>query len=289
MNVNYEKCIILSQQVYNSLIYGREGNNDPSENSNTPSNTPSNSSNSNQNVNMNPIYSINTPQDAQLPPPPPPSEKPLPPASYSPPPPPPELLPTPALPPPPPPTISTNTLPPPPLPPSASTVALKRAKAVAKRRIKKMEIESPSPSATAVVPYTPPPPPTPILVNAEKKRSRKEILKDEMQKALLQQYKEKARKLNGGNRAKKSSDPSELPKMITHVTEKQLLSSKLKRNAKKAQLSLPRPTNKNKVFKNDKGEKRKLKEKEEQKKKQKKGHNPKSKGYNPKFHKWKLL
>ena len=270
MNVNYEKCIILSQQVYNSLIYGREGNNDPSENSNTPSNTPSNSSNSNQNVNMNPIYSINTPQDAQLPPPPPPSEKPLPPASYSPPPPPPELLPTPALPPPPPPTISANTLPPPPLPPSASTVALKRAKAVAKRRIKKMEIESPSPSATAVVPYTPPPPPTPILVNAEKKRSRKEILKDEMQKALLQQYKEKARKLNGGNRAKKSSDPSELPKMITHVTEKQLLSSKLKRNAKKAQLSLPRPTNKNKVFKNDKGEKRKLKEKEEQKKKQKK-------------------
>ena len=103
---------------------------------------------------------------------------------------------------------------------------------MAKRRIKKMEIESPSPSASAVVPYTPPPP-APILVNAEKKRSRKEILKDEMQKALLQQYKEKARKLNGGNRAKKSSDPPELPKMITHVTEKQLLSSKLKRNAKK--------------------------------------------------------
>ena len=152
-----------------------------------------------------------------------------------------------------------------------------------------MEIESPSPSASAVVPYTPPPPPAPILVNAEKKRSRKEILKDEMQKALLQQYKEKARKLNGGNRAKKISDPPEPPKMITHVTKKPLLSSKLKRNAKKAQLSLPRPTNKNKVFKNDKGEKRKLKEKEEQKKKQKKGHNPKSKGYNPKFHKWKLL
>merc|ERR1712090_114241 len=118
---------------------------------------------------------------------------------------------------------------------------------------------------------------------------RKEILKDEMQKALLQQYKEKARKLNDGNRAKKSSDPPEPPKMITYVTKKPLLSSKLKRNAKKAQLSLPRPTNKNKVFKNDKGEKRKLKEKEEQKKKQKKGHNPKSKGYNPKFHKWKLL
>ena len=322
MNDRFEKSIILSEHIYNSLIYGREGNRDfnAAEGSNTPSaasssssSSSSNTSNSNQNLNIETSgASINNIQNADLspttnPPPPPPH----PPAPPAPPPPPPPLpppspqaiaaLPPKAFPPPPPPTPPPTSLsshfsntPPPPPPSAPALVAKEKVKrpAVKRKFKKKTQAEEPfintenTKASEDIFSKAAPKAAETNIENAIKggkvKKKKKSLKKRrELQQVLLEQYKKKARSLNG-HRAKNADEDE--PKKIGE-------SSKLKRGSKKALLSLPRPTKK-KIFKPDKGEKRKDDRNEHSwmtlpSRKKPKGGSTSIK-FNPKFDNWRL-
>ena len=322
MNDRFEKSIILSEHIYNSLIYGREGNRDfnAAEGSNTPSaasssssSSSSNTSNSNQNLNIETSgASINNIQNADLSPttnpPPPPPHPPAPPAPPPPPPlPPPSpqaiaALPPKAFPPPPPPTPPPTSLsshfsntPPPPPPSAPALVAKEKVKRPAGKRKfkKKTQAEEPfintenTKASEDIFSKAAPKAAETNIENAIKgggvKKKKKKSLKKrrELQQVLLEQYKKKARSLNG-HRAKNADEDE--PKKIGE-------SSKLKRGSKKALLSLPRPTKK-KIFKPDKGEKRKDDRNEHSwmtlpSRKKPKGGSTSIK-FNPKFDNWRL-
>ena len=321
MNDRFEKSIILSEHIYNSLIYGREGNRDfnAAEGSNTPSaasssssSSSSNTSNSNQNLNIETSgASINNIQNADLSPttnpPPPPPHPPPPPAPPPPPLPPPSpqaiaALPPKAFPPPPPPTPPPTSLsshfsntPPPPPPSAPALVAKEKVKRPAGKRKfkKKTQAEEPfintenTKASEDIFSKAAPKAAETNIENAIKgggvKKKKKKSLKKrrELQQVLLEQYKKKARSLNG-HRAK-NADEDESKKIGE--------SSKLKRGSKKALLSLPRPTKK-KIFKPDKGEKRKDDRNEHSwmtlpSRKKPKGGSTSIK-FNPKFDNWRL-
>ena len=322
MNDRFEKSIILSEHIYNSLIYGREGNRDfnAAEGSNTPSaasssssSSSSNTSNSNQNLNIETSgASINNIQNADLSPttnpPPPPPHPPPPPAPPPPPLPPPSpqaiaALPPKAFPPPPPPPTPPPTslsshfsnTPPPPPPSAPALVAKEKVKrpAVKRKFKKKTQAEEPfintenTKASEDIFSKAAPKAAETNIENAIKggrvKNKKKKSLKKrrELQQVLLEQYKKKARSLNG-HRAKNADEDE--PKKIGE-------SSKLKRGSKKALLSLPRPTKK-KIFKPDKGEKRKDDRNEHSwmtlpSRKKPKGGSTSIK-FNPKFDNWRL-
>ena len=313
MNDKFEKSIILSEHIYNSLIYGREGNRDfnAAEGSNTPSaassssssSSSSNTSNSNQNLNNIETSgaSINNIQNADLSPTsyPPPTPPPLPPPS-------PQAItalpPKPSPPPPPPPPTPPPTslyshfsnTPPPPPPSAPALVAKEKVKrpAVKRKFKKKTQAEEPfintenTKASEDIFSKAAPKAAETNIENAIKggkvKKKKKSLKKRrELQQVLLEQYKKKARSLNG-HRAK-NADEDESKK----VGE----SSKLKRGAKKALLSLPRATKK-KIFKHDKGEKRKDDRNEHSwmtlpSRKKPKGGSTSIK-FNPKFDNWRL-
>ena len=322
MNDRFEKSIILSEHIYNSLIYGREGNRDfnAAEGSNTPSaasssssSSSSNTSNSNENLNIETSgASINNIQNADLSPttnpPPPPPHPPPPPAPPPPPLPPPSpqaiaALPPKAFPPPPPPPTPPPTslsshfsnTPPPPPPSAPALVAKEKVKrpAVKRKFKKKTQAEEPfintenTKASEDIFSKAAPKAAETNIENAIKggrvKNKKKKSLKKrrELQQVLLEQYKKKARSLNG-HRAKNADEDE--PKKIGE-------SSKLKRGSKKALLSLPRPTKK-KIFKPDKGEKRKDDRNEHSwmtlpSRKKPKGGSTSIK-FNPKFDNWRL-
>ena len=297
------------------MIYGREGNRDfnAAEGSNTPSaassssssSSSSNTSNSNQNLNNIETSgaSINNIQNADLSPTsyPPPTPPPLPPPS-------PQAItalpPKPSPPPPPPPPTPPPTslyshfsnTPPPPPPSAPALVAkekVKRPVAAGKRKFKqKTQAEEPfintenTKASEDIFSKAAPKAAETNIENAIKggkvKKKKKSLKKRrELQQVLLEQYKKKARSLNG-HRAK-NADEDESKK----VGE----SSKLKRGAKKALLSLPRATKK-KIFKHDKGEKRKDDRNEHSwmtlpSRKKPKGGSTSIK-FNPKFDNWRL-
>ena len=324
MNDRFEKSIILSEHIYNSLIYGREGNRDfnAAEGSNTPSaasssssSSSSNTSNSNQNLNIETSgASINNIQNADLSPttnpPPPPPHPPAPPAPPPPPPPlpppspqaiaalPPKASPSPPPPPTPPPTFLSShfsNTPPPPPPSAPALVAKEKVKRPAGRRKfkKKTQAEEPfintenTKASEDIFSKAAPKAAETNIENAinggrVKKKKKKSLKKRrELQQVLLEQYKKKARSLNG-HRAKNADEDE--PKKIGE-------SSKLKRGSKKALLSLPRATKK-KIFKPNKGEKRKDDRNEHSwmtlpSRKKPKGGSTSIK-FNPKFDNWRL-
>ena len=325
MNDRFEKSIILSEHIYNSLIYGREGNRDfnAAEGSNTPSaassssssSSSSNTSNSNQNLNIETSgASINNIQNADLSPttnpPPPPPHPPAPPAPPPPPPPlpppspqaiaalPPKASPSPPPPPTPPPTFLSShfsNTPPPPPPSAPALVAKEKVKRPAGKRKfkKKTQAEEPfintenTKASEDIFSKAAPKAAETNIENAinggrVKKKKKKSLKKRrELQQVLLEQYKKKARSLNG-HRAKNADEDE--PKKIGE-------SSKLKRGSKKALLSLPRATKK-KIFKPNKGEKRKDDRNEHSwmtlpSRKKPKGGSTSIK-FNPKFDNWRL-
>ena len=324
MNDRFEKSIILSEHIYNSLIYGREGNRDfnAAEGSNTPSaasssssSSSSNTSNSNQNLNIETSgASINNIQNADLSPttnpPPPPPHPPAPPAPPPPPPPlpppspqaiaalPPKASPSPPPPPTPPPTFLSShfsNTPPPPPPSAPALVAKEKVKrpAVKRKFKKKTQAEEPfintenTKASEDIFSKAAPKAAETNIENAinggrVKKKKKKSLKKRrELQQVLLEQYKKKARSLNG-HRAKNADEDE--PKKIGE-------SSKLKRGSKKALLSLPRATKK-KIFKPNKGEKRKDDRNEHSwmtlpSRKKPKGGSTSIK-FNPKFDNWRL-